>query len=63
MTSSSLLSKLFHFVLLTTKKFGIDESHGLSHSMNVLHFAHYIFNDEVEKLPYIKYHEKIIYVS
>jgi hypothetical protein len=63
MTSPSLLSKLFHFVLLTTKKFGIDESHGLSHSMNVLHFAHDIFNDEVEKLPYIKYHEKIIYVS
>jgi HD superfamily phosphodiesterase len=63
MTSSSLLSKLFHFVLLTTKKYGIDESHGLSHSMNVLHFAHDIFNDEVQKLPYIKYHEKVIYVS
>lgn len=63
MTSLSLLSRLFHFVLLTTKKFGIDESHGLSHSMNVLHFAHDIYTDEVQKLPYIKYHEKIIYVS
>lgn len=63
MTSLSLLSKLFHFVLLTTKNFGIDESHGLSHSMNVLHFAHNIFNDEVQKMPHIKKQEKIVYVS
>jgi len=63
MTSLTLLSKLFHFVLLTTKKYDIDESHGLSHSMNVLHFAHNIYNDEVEKLPDIKYQEKVIYVS
>jgi hypothetical protein len=31
--------------------------------MNVLHFAHNIYNDEVEKLPDIKYQEKVIYVS
>ena len=61
--SSSLLSKLFHFVLLMTKKYDIDESHGLSHSMNVLHFAHNIYNDEVQKLPCINSYEKIIYVS
>jgi HD superfamily phosphodiesterase len=63
MTSLTLLSKLFQFVLLTTKKYSIDESHGLSHSMNVLHFANNIYNDEVEKLPDIKYQEKVIYVS
>lgn len=61
--SSSLLSKLFHFVVLITKKYNIDESHGLAHSMNVLHFAHNIYADEVEKIPYIKDQEKIIYVS
>ena len=61
--SNSLLSKLFHFVLLMTKKYDIDESHGMTHSMNVLHFAHNIYNDEVQKLPFIQSHEKIIYVS
>jgi hypothetical protein len=58
--SSSLLSKLFHFVVLITKKYNIDESHGLAHSMNVLNFAHNIYTDEVEKIPYIKNQEKII---
>lgn len=61
--TSSLFSKLFHFVLLMTQKYNIDESHGLSHSMNVLHFAHNIYNDELKKIPYIKSHEKIICVS
>jgi HD superfamily phosphodiesterase len=50
-------------VVLITKKYNIDESHGLAHSMNVLHFAHHIYTDEVEKIPYIKEQEKIIYVS
>jgi HD superfamily phosphodiesterase len=59
----SLLNKLFHFVLLTTKKYNIDESHGLSHSMNVLHFASEIYEQEVYKYPILKQHEKIIYVS
>ena len=61
--SSSLLSKLFHFVLLITKKYNIDESHGLSHSMNILHFAQKIYDNELEKTPFIKEQEKIIYVS
>jgi HD superfamily phosphodiesterase len=59
----SLLNKLFHFVLLTTKKYNIDESHGLSHSMNVLRYASEIYDDEVENFPILKQHEKIIYVS
>jgi HD superfamily phosphodiesterase len=58
----SLLNKLFHFVLLTTKKYNIDESHGVSHSMNVLRYASEIYDDEVEKYPLLKQHEKIIYV-
>jgi HD superfamily phosphodiesterase len=58
----SLLNKLFHFVLLTTKKYNIDESHGVSHSMNVLRYASEIYDDEVQKYPILKQHEKIIYV-
>lgn len=59
----SLLSKLVHFVLLTTKKYNIDESHGLSHSMNVLHYANKIYEDELKSYPILKNQEKLIYVS
>jgi hypothetical protein len=59
----SLLSKLVHFVLLTTKKHGIDESHGLSHSMNVLHYANKIYEIELENYPILRNQEKLIYVS
>jgi HD superfamily phosphodiesterase len=58
----SLLNKLFHFVLLTTKKYNIDESHGVSHSMNVLRYASEIYQEEATKYPILKQHEKIIYV-
>ena len=39
-----LLNKLFDYVLITTKYFNIDESHGVSHSMEVLNFTYKIFS-------------------
>jgi HD superfamily phosphodiesterase len=59
----SLLNKLLHFVLLVSKKSKIDESHGLSHSMNVLHFTHNILENEKKNYPNLENQEKIIYVS
>jgi HD superfamily phosphodiesterase len=59
----SLFSKLFQFVISTSKKHAIDESHGLTHSMDVLRFAHNIFNSEYMKTPTIREHERLIYVS
>lgn len=59
----SLLSKLFHYVLLTKNKYKIDESHGLSHSMNVLNFANAIYEHELPKYPILEKYEKTIYVS
>lgn len=59
----NLLSKLFHFVLLTVKKHNIDESHGLKHSMDILTTANNIYEQEVVKYPFLKEQEKIIYVS
>jgi hypothetical protein len=59
----SLITKLFHFVVLTSKKYNIDESHGLSHSMNVLHFAHDIFEAEKYRHPILQQQERIVYVS
>jgi len=41
----------------------IDESHGLSHSMNVLYYANKLFESEVVKKPYLREQERLIYVS
>jgi hypothetical protein len=59
----NLLSKLFNFVVLTTSKYSIDESHGIKHSMDILHFASDIYQDEIYKQPLLEKHERIIYVS
>ena len=50
----SLYTKLFNFVLYTTSKYNIDESNGLTHSMNVLHNAYNIYQSEVKKNPYLE---------
>jgi hypothetical protein len=59
----SLLTKLFHYVLLASSKYNIDESHGLSHSMDVLNFAHNIYINELPDCPFLQEQEKVIYTS
>ena len=59
----SFLSKLFHFVMLIIKKYNIDDSHGLSHSMDVLQYANKIYEEEVIDYPLLKQHENMIYIS
>ena len=59
----SLLNKLFNFVVLTTQKYNIDESHGIKHSMEVLHYASSIFQSERYNNTLLEKHERIIYVS
>jgi HD superfamily phosphodiesterase len=49
--------------MMVVSKYSIDESHGVSHSMNVLNYASEIYNSEVVKYPILKNQEKIIYVS
>jgi hypothetical protein len=58
-----LITKLFNFVLTISAKHNIDESHGLSHSMDILNYANRIYEDEVIQKPWIKSHERIIYTS
>lgn len=58
-----LFSKLFQYVILMSSKYNIDESHGLSHSMDVLHYAHNIYNSELVTNPSLSSQERIIYVS
>lgn len=60
----NIFNLLFHYVLQTTIKYNIDESHGLSHSMNVLHNAQSIRNSlNPIYYPYLKDQDHIIYTS
>jgi hypothetical protein len=59
----TLINKLFHYVLLASSKFKIDDSHGLSHSMNILHYANQIYESEIKQYPYLKNQERLIYTS
>jgi len=55
------LSKLFNFVLYTISKYNIDESHGITHSMNVLHNCCKLIDSVIDNNPYIDKQRKIIY--
>ena len=58
-----LLNRIVQFVALTSLKNGIDESHGLSHSMNTLYYANQIYKSEAMFKPYLAQQENIIYVA
>jgi len=60
---TTLVSKLIQFVLLTSSKYQIDESHGLSHGMNVLHYAMQIYTSELPRIPNLKTQERPIFIS
>ena len=57
------INKLFSYVTVICKKFDIDESHGLTHSMVVLNHAQNIYNSELPKNPYLEAQQKIIYTA
>jgi hypothetical protein len=59
----NFLSKLFQFVIATTAKRRIDESHGLSHAMDVLVYANRIYEEQVHVTPVLKEYERVIYVA
>lgn len=58
-----LLNDMFNFILLLTNKYNIDESHGIRHSMEVLHYAYDIYNDEINKKPELIEQKQIILTS
>jgi HD superfamily phosphodiesterase len=57
------LSALFNFIRFTTNLYNMDESHGLSHSMDVFLKADQIFQQEVLKFPYLMKQNRIIQAS
>ena len=58
-----ILPRLIQFALITVKKMGIDESHGLSHALNVLHHSHAILESELPTHPYLEEQRDVIYTS
>jgi len=59
----NLLSILVKFIIFITRKYNIDESHGLSHSLNVLHNAYNIYSSELPKNNFLKNQERVILIS
>jgi hypothetical protein len=60
---TTFLSKIYHFIILTCSKYNIDESHGMIHSMNTLHYTYEIFTNEARRYPFMVGHEKVAYIS
>lgn len=58
-----LMNALFQFVMLMTVKHKIDDSHGIKHSMDVLHFAKNIYDSECSKNTALTGQERVICIS
>jgi HD superfamily phosphodiesterase len=55
-----MIDQAFACVMHLTKKYNIDESHSLKHSMEVMRFAYEIFTSERQSNPHITSQETII---
>jgi hypothetical protein len=56
-----LLNKIFHYITLTSVRYGIDESHSTLHSMNTLIHASNMLRDEMQTKPELKSQERLIH--
>jgi len=61
--SSILLNRAFQYVLLTTSKYNIDESHSIKHSLEVLKYANNIYKSELNNNPCLLEQYDIICMS
>ena len=58
-----IISKAFDLVILLSKKFNIDESHSLKHSMEVYNFALRIYESELHMNAYLEEQKDIIVLA
>jgi hypothetical protein len=63
MSLANLINVAFKYVVHTCKKYNIDESHSLKHSMDVFHFANKIYDAELSAHPILLKQRNIIAVS
>jgi len=61
----SFFVKLFQLVNVLSAKYNIDESHGIIHSMQILHYADNIYENEKYNYPILQNEtqKKIIYTA
>jgi len=59
----SIISRAFDLVVFLSKKFNIDESHSLKHSMEVYNFALRIYESELEMNHYLEGQKDIIILA
>lgn len=59
----TLINALFDFVLLTTNKYKIDESHAMKHSMDVHYYALKLYEHELPLNPKLLKQDNIIFTS
>jgi hypothetical protein len=50
----SILNKLLNITLFITSKYNIDQSHGLTHSMNILYYTNMLYEYELYTKPYLR---------
>ncbi len=60
---AEIIDKAFNCVITLCKKYEIDDSHGLKHSMEVYHYAERIVASELPKNPILETQEIVIYTS
>jgi HD superfamily phosphodiesterase len=60
---TTMINHAFNYVIMTSNKYNIDESHALKHSMEVLHFANKIYDSELYTNPFLEEQKDIIFVS
>lgn len=60
---SQLINIGFNYVIYTSKKYNIDESHALKHSMEVFNYANKIYHNEVIHHPHLKNQQEVISLS
>jgi len=63
MPLANIINVAFKYVVHTCKKYNIDESHSLKHSMDVFHFANKIYDAELNAHPILLKQKNIIAVS
>jgi HD superfamily phosphodiesterase len=59
----SIINYAFNYVIQTSLKYNIDESHALRHSMDVYHFANKIYDNEIYISPFLKEQKNVIMCS
>lgn len=59
----NLINYAFQFVIDTSIKYNIDESHSLKHSMEVFELAKLNYDIEIQKNPFLSNQREIIYMA